>query len=113
MAVEDYFDTQFKALKAAGEGDGMGGTDLSHTVEFSFYGVTDLIQGHRSPVASQYKEKATHVLMCPIGTALKPKHLIDDGVSRWRVLNVDNPMSRDHHLEAILEYIGASPEEEE
>jgi hypothetical protein len=111
MAIEDYFDTQFSALKASGAGDGMGGQETSYTVDFTFYGVTDLIQGYRSTVAAQFKEKATHILMCPISTALKPKHLIDDGVSRWRVLNVDNPMSRDHHLEAILEYIGASPEE--
>jgi len=112
MAIEDYFDTEFKALKGTGEGDGMGGKTSAYTTDFTLYGLTDLLQGSRAVVAAQYKEKATHILMCPIGTALTSKHLIDDGVSRWRVLNVDNPVSRDSHIEAILEYIGTSPEEE-
>jgi len=111
MAVEDYFNTQFSALKADGTGDGMGGQTTGHAVDFTFYGVTDLIQGFRSTVAAQYKEKATHVLMCPIGTAITTKHLIDDGTSCWRVLYVDDPMSRGHHTEAILEYMGVSKQE--
>mgnify|MGYP001111560265 CR=1 FL=1 len=111
MAIEDYFDTEFKALKAAGEGDGMGGKTSAYTTDFTLYGVTDLLQGSRASVAAQYKEKATHILMCTIGTAITTKHLIDDGTSCWRVLNVDNPISRDHHTEAILEYMGVSKQE--
>jgi len=109
MAIEDYFNTQFSALKAGGSSDGMGGRTSSSSVDLSFYGVVDLIEGYKSMSAAQYTEKATHVLLCPIGTALNTKHLISDGISLWRILHIDNPVSRAHHLEVILEYIGVSP----
>jgi len=108
MAIEDYFNTQFSASTITSVPDGMGGQTEGVTIEFTFYGVADLISGSKNMVAAQFAEKATHILLCPIGTALKTKHLIADGVSKWRILNIDNPISRGHHLEVILEYIGVA-----
>lgn len=108
MAVEDYFDTQFSAKKITKVDDGMGGQIETPVLDFTFYGTTDLLSGSKNMVAAQYAEKATHILLCPIDTALNTKHLIDDGVSKWRILNIDNPVSRGHHLEVILEYTGAA-----
>ena len=75
---------------------------------FTFNGAIDLISGSKNMVAAQYAERATHILLCPIGIALESKHLIDDGISKWRILNIDDPVRRGHHLEVILEYIGVS-----
>lgn len=108
MAIEDYFNTEFKALISDGSNDGMGGKKTALSVDFAFMGIVDLIQGYRMMTAGQYAEKATHILLCPIGTAVNIKHVIDDGISQWRILNIDNPTSRGHHLEVLLEYIGLS-----
>jgi len=108
MAIEDYFETQFSALKIENIPDGMGGQTEGEVVDFTFYGTTDLLSGSKNMVAAQYAEKATHILLCPIGTAINKKHLIDDGVSKWRVIWPDDPVRKGHHLEVILEYIGVS-----
>jgi len=108
MAIEDYFDTQFSALKIESVDDGMGGQTDTEVLDFTFYGIADLLSGSKNMVAAQYVEKATHILLCPIGTNLKTNQLISDGTSKWRILNIDNPVSRGHHLEVILEYIGVS-----
>jgi len=108
MAVEDYFNTQFSAFKITKVGDGMGGQTDTEVLDFTFYGIADLLSGSKNMVAAQYAEKATHILLCPIGTNLNTKHLIDDGTSKWRILNIDNPVLRGHHLEILLEYIGVS-----
>jgi hypothetical protein len=62
--------------------------------------------GREMRVGAQYIDKATHIIGAPSTcTWIKNSHRILDSDSLiYRVLHVDNPIRRDHHIEILLEY---------
>jgi hypothetical protein len=72
----------------------------------TFKGWMDYLTGRESLAAAQFIDKATHMIGCSSTNSwILPSHRIKDSDSKiYRVLHVDNPIRRDHHLEIILEY---------
>jgi hypothetical protein len=72
----------------------------------TFKGFMDYLSGRDMPVAAQFIDRATHIVGCSsTNTWIKNKHRIKDADSYiYRVLHVDNPVRREHHLEILLEY---------
>jgi hypothetical protein len=62
--------------------------------------------GREAHIAAQWIDKATHIMGCSSTCSwIKNYHRIKDSDSLiYRVLHVDNPIRRNHHLEILLEY---------
>lgn len=102
--ITDYFNSDIVTKRATDTDNGFGGVIKTWSTNLSFKGLVDYISGKKEEIASQYADKATHVLICAKGKDI----LISDKVfynnEYYRILHVDTPFNR--HMEILLEYVG-------
>jgi head-tail adaptor len=105
--ISDYFTTTINILSATAAVNDMGDYVQTFATASTVTGLIDLLSGSKANVASQYIEKATHVMFLTYGTSITDQAKIVSGGKTYRVLYVDsNPITRNHHIEVILEYVG-------
>ena len=106
--IEDYFTETFtvEAQTTAASVSAIGSYKPTWGTLATITGFMDYLSGQERNVAAQYIDKATHIIGCSSTcTWLKAYHRIKDSDSKiYRVLHVDNPVRRSHHLEVLLEY---------
>ncbi len=106
--ISDYFTESFTVEAATTAKATIGSWAPVWATLGTFTGFMDYLSGGDMQVSAQFIDKATHIIGCPSTcTWILNKHRIKDSDSKiYRVLHVDNPVRRSHHLEILLEYIG-------
>lgn len=106
--IEDFYTESFTVTgkTTAASVSAIGSFNPTFGSVGSFMGFMDYLSGQERPVAAQYIDKATHIIGCSSTCSwIKPAYKISDSNSKvYRVLHIDNPIMRDHHLEILLEY---------
>ena len=106
--ITDYFTKTFtvESQTTASSVSAIGAYSPTYGTLGTFKGFIDYLSGGERGIANQYIDKATHIIGCPSTcTWIYPRHRIKDADSNiYRILNIDNPIGRSHHLEILLEY---------
>lgn len=86
--------------------DGMGGWTEDWTTVGTVEGVLDLMaQSDNSYIPAQKAlERSTHIFICDTHPEVQQGRWLKDGDKYFEILDVDNPVEGDHHLEVYLEY---------
>ena len=106
--IEDYYTEAFtvEAQTTAATRSGIGSYKPTWGTLGTIMGFMDYLTGREVAVSAQYVEKASHIIGCSSTcTWVRNYHRIKDSDNKvYRVLHVDNPVRRSHHLEILLEY---------
>lgn len=102
--ITDYFISTFYVKRKTVMANDFGGQGETWATSSTGSGLIDYLSGQKIPVAEQYADKATHILMCPIGVDVTIHDRILQGGEYYRVLHVDSPFQ--NHMEILLEYVG-------
>jgi hypothetical protein len=107
--ISDYYTESFTVEQKSSAKSTIGSWAPVWSPLGTFKGFIDyavIVSGRESHIGAQFIDKATHVIGCASTNSwILPSHRIKDSDSKiYRVLHVDNPIRRDHHLEILLEY---------
>ena len=106
--IQDYYTESFTVEAPTSAKATIGSWAPTWASAGTFKGWIDYLSGRESQISAQFVDRATHIIGCSstCGWILN-KHRIKDSDSKiYRVLHVDNPIRRSHHLEILLEYTG-------
>ena len=104
MAIKDYYTETFIIESPSTTVSDIGGWTPSYSTLSTILGAIDELTGQDQNIAKQYIDKATHILFCSSTVTITSKYRVTYDSEYYRVLNVDNPVKRSHHLEVLLEY---------
>jgi len=104
--ITDYFTEAFTVEASTTTVSAIGSWAPAWATLGTFSGFMDYLTGREIMVSAQFIDKATHIIGCPSTcTWIKTAHRILDSNSKvYRILHIDNPVFRDHHLEILLGY---------
>jgi len=104
--VSDYYTNLFTVEKNSSAVATIGSWAPVWSTLGTFYGWIDYISGQEQMIAAQYIGKASHIIGCSSTVSwVTSAHRIKDSDSKiYRILNVDNPLRKSHHMEFLLEY---------
>jgi head-tail adaptor len=102
--ITDYFVSTFEVKRKTVTVNDFGGQIETWATSSTGSGMIDYLSGQKAQVAEQYADKATHILICPMGVDVTIHDRILCGSEYYRVLHVDSPFDR--HMEILLEYVG-------
>lgn len=107
--ISDYYTETFTVEAASSTVSALGSWNPTWTTAGTIKGWIDQIRGDEQQIAAQWAEKATHIVGCSSTCSwVQNNHRIKDSASKiYRVLDIDNPLRRNHHLEILLEYNAA------
>lgn len=103
--IKDFFIDDVDILESTSTTNSMGNHIDTYATASTVKGLIDLVRGGKEIVGAQYLQKATHYLFVDYDTSITDNNLVECNNKRYRVLNVDNPIQRDNHLEVLLEYV--------
>ena len=106
--ISDFYDQSFTVTTPSTTTTSMGSLEPTWSTVATFKGWIDKVSGQEQRVAAQHLGVVTHVIGCSsTNTWILKKHRIVDADSLiFRVVDTDNPVKRNHHLEILLEYNG-------
>jgi len=104
--MNKFFNQTINILTATSTVNDLGDYVSTYTTAATVTGLIDLITGGKETVGAQYIQRATHVMFAKHGTSINDQAKVISGGKTYRVLYVDNPVNRNHHLEVILEHVG-------
>ena len=104
--MNKFFNQTINILTATSTVNDLGDYVSTYTTATTVTGLIDLIAGSKETVGAQYIQKATHVMFAQHGTSINDQAKVYCESKTYRVLYVDNPVNRSHHLEVILEHVG-------
>ncbi len=110
--ISDFYTESFTVETPSSAKSTIGSWAPTWSTLGTFKGFIDyamITKGREARISAQYLDRATHIIGCSSTcTWVLNKHRILDSDSLiYRVLHVDNPIRRNHHLEILLEYVGS------
>lgn len=102
--ITDYFTQAITTKRKITTLNSFGGKVETYSNNLSFNGLIDYLSGQKQQIATQYSDKATHILMCESGKDITIFDKVIYNSEEYRVLHVDTPFNR--HMEILLEYVG-------
>lgn len=104
--ISDYYTNTFTVETPSTTIATIGSWNPSWSSAGTFKGFMDYLSGQDQRVAQQFIDRATHIIGCSsTNTWIYNYQRIKDSNSKiYRVLHIDNPVMRSHHLEILLEY---------
>jgi len=104
--IEDFYTESFTVEAATTAKATIGSWAPTWASAGTFKGWIDYLFGKDVQVSAQFADKASHIIGCSSTCSwIKNYHrILDSDSKKYRVLHVDNPVRRSHHLEILLEY---------
>lgn len=101
----------FSVMKLIKKDNGIGGKVEKENEVFKIQGFLDLAQGFgangENSNLNSFLQESTHILITDYKEDISNKNwIIDSKGNRYNIVLVDDPVSRHHHLEIYLKFIG-------
>jgi len=110
--ISDYYDQDFTVeYESSTVKSALGSWKPSFTTVATFKGFMDMMNKGvgSNQVGAQWLDSASHIIGCSSTNSwIKPEYKIKDSDNNiYRVLHIDNPIRRNHHLEIYVEFHGS------
>ena len=104
--IKDYYTSTFVIESPSTVKNALGAWNPVWSTAGSIIGFMDYLAGSDQKISAQFIDKATHIIGCSSTCSwIKNKYRVVNAAGLYfRVLHVDNPVLRNHHLEILLEY---------
>lgn len=102
--LKKYFDKTVNIERKTTTDNGFGGTSETWETYLPIPCLIDYLSGKETQIASQYADKATHILMTNAGYEIIEADRVNDNGEIYRILHVDEPFGK--QAEILLEYVG-------
>ncbi|WP_424765697.1 head-tail adaptor protein [Paenibacillus sp. sgz302251] len=104
--IADYYNQSVIIQRKTSVPNGIGGYVENWANHITLNGLIDQISGNEKNIAAQFADSATHILISEAGYEIKSTDRAVCEGEIYRILNPDNPMGMNHHLEILLVYEG-------
>lgn len=102
--LQNYYDKTVIVEKVTLVNSGFGTFTETWSTHLTISCLIDYISGQETQIASQFMDRATHILMADVGYDITIANRINHNGTIYRILHVDEPFSK--HAEILLEYVG-------
>ena len=106
--ITDYYTETFTVERPSTAKSAIGAYDPTFTSVGTLNGWLDYVTGREMQTAAQWLPEVTHVIGCSSTNSwvLNSDRIKDADGLYYRIVNRDNPVNRNHHLEILLSYKG-------
>jgi len=104
--IKDYYTSTFIIEAPSTTKNALGAWNPTWSTLGTITGFMDYLTGQDTQVAAQFIDKATHIIGCSSTcTWITNNHRVLNAAGLYfRVLHVDNPVLRNHHMEILVGY---------